>query len=79
MVHIKVLGTGCAKCRTLTAKVTGLVESNGLSATVTKVEDFAEIVQYGILSTPGLVINGRVRSAGIIPSDEKILAWINEG
>jgi small redox-active disulfide protein 2 len=79
MVSVKVLGSGCTKCKTLNLKVQELVTKNNLSATVTKVEDIAEIMKYGILSTPGLVINEKVKSVGNIPKDEQILAWINEG
>jgi small redox-active disulfide protein 2 len=79
MVTIKILGSGCAKCKTLHAHVQDLVDRNNLSATVTKVEDIMEIMKYGILSTPGLVINGRVKSVGSVPKDEQILTWINEG
>lgn len=79
MISIKILGSGCAKCKTLNAKVLELVEKNNLPATVTKVEDLMEIMKYGILSTPGLVINEKVKSVGNIPKDEQILTWINEG
>lgn len=79
MISIKILGTGCAKCKTLNSKVLELIAKNNLSATVTKVEDIMEIMKYGILSTPGLVINEKVKSVGNVPKDEQILAWINEG
>jgi small redox-active disulfide protein 2 len=79
MVSIKILGSGCAKCKTLAAKVQDLVATNHLSATIIKVEDLMEIMKYGILSTPGLVINEKVKSVGNIPKDDQILAWINEG
>ena len=79
MVSVKILGSGCAKCKMLNAKVQELVIKNNLSATVAKVEDIMEIMKYGILSTPGLVINEKVKSVGIIPKDEQILTWINEG
>ena len=79
MISIKILGSGCAKCKTLNTKVLELVAKNNLSATVTKVEDIIEIMKYGILSTPGLVINEKVKSVGTIPNDEQILTWINEG
>jgi small redox-active disulfide protein 2 len=79
MVSVKILGSGCAKCKTLNTKVLELVAKNNLPATVTKVEDIMEIMKYGILSMPGLVINEKVKSVGSIPKDEQILAWINEG
>ncbi len=79
MVSVKILGSGCAKCKILNAKVLDLVAKNNLPATVTKVEDLMEIMKYGILSTPGLVINEKVKSVGTIPKDEQILIWINEG
>jgi small redox-active disulfide protein 2 len=79
MITIKILGSGCAKCRTLNAKVLELVAKNNLPATVTKVEDIVEIMKYGILSTPGLVINEKIKSVGTVPKDEQILNWIKEG
>ncbi|MFA6468471.1 MAG: thioredoxin family protein [Bacteroidota bacterium] len=79
MISIKILGTGCAKCKTLHSKVNELVAKNNLPATVTKVEDIVEIMKYGILSTPGLVINEKIKSVGTVPKDEQILNWINEG
>ena len=79
MVSIKILGSGCAKCKLLHAHVQDVVAKNNLFAAVTKVEDIMEMMKYGILSTPGLVINEKVKSAGSIPKDEQILTWINEG
>ena len=78
MVSIKILGSSCAKCKTLNAKVQELVTKNNLSVSVSKVEDIMEIMKYGILSTPGLVINEKVKSVGTIPKNEQILTWINE-
>lgn len=79
MVSIKILGSGCAKCKTLTLKVREIVTRHQISAAVTKVEDIMEIMKYGILSTPGLVINEKIKSVGTVPKDEQILTWINEG
>lgn len=67
-MEIKVLGTGCAKCQTLDANVREAVEQLGLSAQVIKVTDFAEIVSYGVMATPALVIDGEVRLSGRVPS-----------
>ena len=79
MISIKILGSGCSKCKTLNAKVLELVAKNNLPATVEKVEDIMEIMKYGILSTPGLVINEKIKSVGNVPKDEQILSWIKEG
>lgn len=79
MTSIKILGSGCAKCKILDAKVQDLITKNNLPVTVTKVEDIIEIMKYGIISTPALVINEKIKSVGNIPNDEQILTWINEG
>jgi small redox-active disulfide protein 2 len=79
MTTVKILGSGCSKCKTLNAKVAELIAKNNLNATVEKVEDIMEIMKYGILSTPGLVINEKVKSVGFLPKDEQIITWIKEG
>ncbi len=79
MVSVKILGSGCAKCKTLYAKVQDVILKNDLSATVTKVEDIMEIMKFGVLATPGLVVNEKVKSVGAIPKDDQILAFIKEG
>jgi len=78
MVSVKILGTGCKKCQTLEAKVRELVTSNSIDAEVEKVTDLQKIVGYGIMMTPGLVINEKVKSYGIIPKDEQIINWLKE-
>lgn len=78
MVSVKILGTGCKKCLTLEAKVRELVTSNSIDAVVEKVTDLQKIVGYGIMMTPGLVINEQVKSYGIIPKDEQIINWLKE-
>ncbi|MFA6980732.1 MAG: thioredoxin family protein [Ignavibacteriaceae bacterium] len=78
MVSVKILGTGCKKCQTLEAKVRELIASNSIDAIVEKVTDLQEIVGYGIMMTPGLVINEKVKSYGIIPKDEQIINWLKE-
>ncbi|MCF8239832.1 MAG: thioredoxin family protein [Melioribacteraceae bacterium] len=77
MTSVKILGTGCKKCQTLEAKVRDLVAQNGIDANVEKVTDINEMVNYGIMMTPGLIINEEVKSVGIIPKDEQIIKWIN--
>jgi len=78
MVSVKVLGTGCKKCQNLENKVRELVASNNIDATVEKVTDIQEMVNYGIMMTPGLIINEKVKSFGIIPKDDQILNWLKE-
>jgi small redox-active disulfide protein 2 len=71
-VEIKILGTGCSKCKTLEKLTRDVVSKNGIDATITKVEDIMEIMKYNIMTTPALVIDGKVVSKGIIPSAEEI-------
>ena len=73
---IKVLGTGCKKCQTLENKVKELAATNNVEATFEKVTDINDIMNYGIMMTPGLVINETVKSFGIIPKDEQIVKWL---
>ncbi len=76
MILIKILGTGCTKCRTLEARVKEIVSKNNVQAEVIKVEDIQEMIGYGIMMTPGLVINEKVKSYGIIPKDDQLIKWI---
>ena len=77
-MKIKVLGTGCAKCIALENKIRELVSQNSIDAEVMKVTDLQQIMAYGIMMTPGIVINEKVVSYGKIPKDNEILAWLNE-
>ena len=78
MLNIKILGKGCANCQRLEALAHQAVETLGLEAEFEKVTDMAEIMTYPILSTPGLVINGKVVSSGRIPSLSEIEAWLKQ-
>lgn len=71
-MEIKILGTGCSKCKTLEKLTRDVVSKNGIDATITKVEDIMEIIKYNIMTTPALVINGKVVTKGTIPSAEEI-------
>lgn len=63
-MEIKVLGTGCAGCRTLYETVTRAIAELGIPAAIVKEENIAEILSYGVMTLPGLVVDGRVVSAG---------------
>jgi small redox-active disulfide protein 2 len=71
-MEIKILGTGCAKCKTLEKLTREVVAQNGIQATVTKVEDITEIMKYHIMSTPALVVNEKVEIKGRVPSASEI-------
>ena len=71
-MEIKVLGTGCAKCKTLEKLTREVVEQNSIDATVTKVDDIVEIMNYGVMTPPALVVDGKVVVKGRIPSAEEI-------
>ncbi len=66
-MDIKILGTGCAKCKTLEKTTREAVAELNLNATVEKIEDIQKIMEYGIMSTPGLVIDGKVIFSGKAP------------
>ena len=78
MINVKVLGSGCANCQRLEATVRKVVEARSLSAEIEKVTDYAEIMKWSILSTPGLVVNGKLVSAGRIPTEAEIVYWLAE-
>ena len=71
-MEIKILGPGCAKCKTLDKLTHEVVEKNGIKANITKVEDIMEIMKYGVMSTPALVIDEKVVVKGRIPSADEI-------
>ncbi len=76
-MKVQILGSGCAKCKTLEQKVRSLNDKHQLSLEIEKVTDLQEIMKFGILSTPGLVIDGAVKSSGSIPKDEQLLSWLS--
>ena len=76
-MEVKILGSGCSKCINLERKVRQLVEENHLSEVqVIKVTDLTEMLNYGIMMTPGLIIDGVVKSIGTVPSDKKLVSWL---
>lgn len=75
-MDIKVLGTGCANCKTTIALIGDVAKTKGIDVTLTKVEALRDIMAYGVMSTPGVVINGKVVHAGGVPSRDKIAQWL---
>ncbi|MFW5884984.1 MAG: thioredoxin family protein [Patescibacteria group bacterium] len=76
-MNIKILGTGCPNCQTLEDKAKKAVEELGLEdAKIEKVHDIAEITEYGVMSTPAIVVEGQVKASGRIPEVEEIKEWL---
>ncbi len=76
MKDIKVLGSGCAKCVTTAKLIEEVARSKGVEIKLDKVTDMAQIVGYGVMSTPGVVIDGKVVHSGGIPDRAKISGWL---
>ncbi|MEQ8242970.1 thioredoxin family protein [Fulvivirga sp.] len=74
---IKILGTGCARCQSLTGLVKDVVSENHIDATIEKVEDIEEIMKFNVMATPALVIDNEIKTKGRIPSKDEILAFLN--
>lgn len=75
-MDIKVLGTGCTNCKNTIALIDLVAKAKGLEVKLEKVEELRDIMGYGVMSTPGVVINGKVVHAGGVPSREKIEQWL---
>lgn len=75
-MDIKVLGTGCANCKATIALIDQAAKDKNIPITLRKVEELRDIMGYGVMSTPGVVINGKVVHAGGVPSREKIAQWL---
>jgi small redox-active disulfide protein 2 len=77
-MEIKILGTGCPKCKRLEELAREAAAEAGLEASIIKVTDMDAIMAYPILSTPGLVINEQLKSSGRLPRKDEIIAWLKE-
>lgn len=77
MKEIKVLGTGCANCKSTIALIEQVAQAKGVAVSLQKVEELKDIMSYGVMSTPGVVIDGKVVHAGGIPARDKIEQWLN--
>ncbi len=76
MKNIKVLGTGCANCKTTLRLIEDAAKAKGVEVELEKVETLPEIMSYGVMSTPGVVVDGKVVHAGGVPSRDKISGWL---
>ena len=77
-MEIKVLGPGCARCRTTAKNVQDAVNESGVDAHIEKVTDTLKIATYGVFGTPAVVIDGEVKSVGKIPTKDEIRDWLKE-
>jgi small redox-active disulfide protein 2 len=77
-MKIQILGTGCPKCKQLTANAVQAVRDTGVQAEIEKVDNLAEIMKFGVMSTPALVIDGEVKSAGRVLSPKDIADLLRE-
>lgn len=75
-MEIKILGPGCAKCSEAEKIMRAAMEEAGVTATIIKVNDFQQIAQHGVFSTPAVVIDGQVKCVGKVPSKNEALAWL---
>ena len=76
MKDIKVLGTGCANCKTTLKLIEEAAKEKGVEIQLEKVEQLQDIMAYGVMSTPGVVVDGKVVHSGGVPSRDKIAGWL---
>ncbi|MCX7179866.1 MAG: thioredoxin family protein [Proteobacteria bacterium] len=76
MKNVKVLGTGCANCRNTVKLIDEVAKAKGVEVQLEKIEDMQQIMTYGVMSTPGVVIDGKVVHAGGVPTRAKVEAWL---
>lgn len=74
-MDIKVLGTGCSNCKNTIALIEQVARDKGAAISLAKVEELRDIMSYGVMSTPGVVIDGKVVHAGGVPSRDKVEKW----
>lgn len=77
-MEIKVLGPGCMKCKNMEKVVRETVEQNNIDAHISKVEDIVEIMNYGVMTTPALVVDGKVVIKGYVPSKDEVLKVLTQ-
>lgn len=77
-MEIKILGPGCPRCHEVERRMLNVLAELNLAADVEKITDIKKIMEYSIIGTPGLVINGKVKCSGRIPRPEEIKTWVQE-
>ena len=76
-MDIKVLGSGCANCRNTIALIEQVAAEKGVPVTLSKVQEMQDIVAYGVMRTPGVVVDGKVVHAGGVPTRDKVAQWLS--
>ena len=76
MLNIKVLGSGCANCQRVEQMAKSVAEEIGLEATFQHVRDYGEIMKFGVMTTPGLVVNEKVVCSGRVPTKAEVTTWL---
>lgn len=77
-MEIKILGSGCVNCQKVEKLVREAVAETGVAVDIEKVSDIRKIAKYGVLGTPAVVVDGKVKSVGKIPKKEEIVAWLGK-
>ncbi len=77
MENIKILGTGCSKCRATMKVVETVAKEHNFTGQIEKVEDIAQIIGYGVISTPAIIIDEKIVFTGGVPSKEQVESWFN--
>ena len=78
MKHIKVLGTGCANCKATLKLIDAAAKAKGIDIKLEKIEAIADILGYGVTTTPAVIINGRVVHTGGVPNQTRVEAWLTD-
>ena len=76
MKNIKVLGSGCGNCKTTLKLIEEVAQARGVVVDLEKIDDMAAILGYGVMSTPGVVVDGKVVHAGGVPDRKKVESWL---
>jgi len=77
-ITIKILGTGCPKCKQTTSVVEDVIRENGIEATIEKIEDIMEIMKYNVMSTPALVVDEEITIKGRVPTKNEVLELLKK-